>query len=383
MNNFGIDAISCYVPNYYLDIKTLSEADNSLGQEKISICPPDEDIVTMATNAAWRITRQLTTEELNSIEAVLFATESGIDFSKSAASYVHRLLNLSKRCRVIELKQACYGATAGLQLGLALIKQNPQKKVLLLASDVARYALQSTAESSQGAGAVAMLLTANPHILAIQLESGFYSEEVMDFWRPNYCTEAFVDGKYSCEVYLRALEACWRDYATLSGRKFLDHTAFCYHMPVPKLAEMAHRRLAKINGIKLNSEETTHQMALALQYGRIIGNCYTASLYLGIASLLENASESLAGKRLGLYSYGSGCSGEYFSGLIAQNYNSHLFKAEHQAMLANRDALTCEQYHEFYNFKLPQDGSNYSTPEYSKHAKFRLAGISEHKRIYT
>ena len=374
---FGIDQISFYVPNYYLDVGLLSQADNTLGQKKMNICPPDEDIVSMAANASLRIVSKLSEDELNNIELLLFATESGIDFSKSAGTYVHRLLNLPNRCRVLELKQACYAGTAGLQLALTYLTQNPTKKALVIASDVARYSLNTSAESSQGAGAVAMLLSANPRVLVLEPESGFYSEEVMDFWRPNYAREAFVNGKYSCEVYLDVLGKCWNDYSKLSGRNFNDHDYFCYHTPVPKLAEIAHRRLAKINGIKL-----TTGIDLALEYGREVGNCYTASLYIGIISLLEHSIDDLSNKRIGLYSYGSGCTGEYFCVKILPNYQASLFTLEHKSMLNNRKSLSYSEYLEFYNFKLPEDGSNYSVPVYEKTGKFHLVGINMHQRIY-
>ncbi len=108
----GIDQISFYTSQYFLDLKTLAEARGvdpekfytGIGQEKMSIPPPDEDIVTMAAGAANRL-KEL--GALEGIEALLFATESGIDQSKAAGMFVHGLLGLPERCRVVELKQAC------------------------------------------------------------------------------------------------------------------------------------------------------------------------------------------------------------------------------------------------------------------------------------
>src|SRR5262249_58124842 len=47
-----------------------------------------------------------------------------------------------------------------------------------------------------------------------------------------------------------------------------------------------------------------------------VGNTYTASLYLCLAALLEREGPRLAGQRLGLFSYGSGCCAEVFTGLV-------------------------------------------------------------------
>ena len=63
----------------------------------------------MGTNAAYPL---MIDKELDDVDLLLFSTESGIDQSKAAGIYVHRLLNLSSNCRTVELKQACYSGTA-------------------------------------------------------------------------------------------------------------------------------------------------------------------------------------------------------------------------------------------------------------------------------
>lgn len=388
MSNVGIDAIAFYTPHYYLDLRVLAEArgvdpnkyHTGLGQEKMAVIPPDEDVVTMAADAGSRVLKDV---DLNDIDLLLFATESAVDQSKASGIFVHRLLNLPSRCRVVELKQACYSATAGLQMALPMLREDPNKKILLIASDVARYGLKSSAESSQGGGAVAMILSQNPRILAVEPESGFHTEDVMDFWRPNYREEAIVDGKYSCDLYLRLVQKTWEQYTDLSRRTFSDHTRFCYHVPVPRLVEKAHQCLAKFNGLpKLSSEELNEQLGPSLQYGRVIGNCYTAALYLSLISLLENTPNDLSNQRIGFYSYGSGCVAEFFSGVVQKGYQDRLKKNDHQKMLKNRQSLTEAEYTDFYNFRYPVDGGSLVINQHHQESRYRLAAIEEHKRIY-
>jgi hydroxymethylglutaryl-CoA synthase len=396
MINVGIDAIDFYVPHYYLDLKDLAVARGidpekfcvDLGQQSMAIVPPGEDVVTLAANAAAKVLRQ-SKISVNDIAMLLFATESSFDCSKAAGMYLHRLLHLPQECRVVELKQACYGATAGLQLALPFLRQNPNKKVLLVASDIARYDLNSAAESSQGAGAVAMVLAASPRLLAIEQESGVCAKEVMDFWRPNYCDVALVDGWLSCDAYLKMLLEAWSSYVELSQRTFDDHQRFCYHTPVPKLVERAHRRLAKKNGYTvLNDAEFELQVGESFVYNRVIGNTYTASLYLGIISLLDNAAEDLQGKRIGLYSYGSGSVAEYFSAVVMLGYRACLQPSVgasgsvHQRQLELRQRLSYAEYEQFYNFKLPHDGSSFVVPQQYEVGEFKLAKIEKHQRIY-
>ena len=166
---FGIDKISFYVPGIYLTVQSLAkkhEVDynkylTGLGQEKIAILPENEDIITMAANAAYNI---ITEEDKEAIDFVIFATETAIDQSKSAAIYIHSLLNLKPSCKALEIKQACYSSTAGLRIAINHIKANLSSKVLLVASDNARYQMNSNAEVTQGCGAVAMIISKNPSI---------------------------------------------------------------------------------------------------------------------------------------------------------------------------------------------------------------------------
>jgi hydroxymethylglutaryl-CoA synthase len=383
----GIDTLAIYTPHYVLDLARLAHARGidpdkffiGLGQRQMSVPPPGEDIVTMAANAAYQA---LQGSEASEIEMLLFATESGTDQSKAAGLYVHDLLRLPERCRVVELKQACYAGTAAIQLALPFLRENPQKKALFIAADVARYGLKTAGESSQGAGAIAMVLAANPRILTFEREYGVSTENIMDFWRPNYLHEALVEGKYSSKMYLSMLEKCWAQYQALSGRRFDDHLYYCYHVPVPRLVEKAHAHLFKLNqGETLSREMAAKHVHYSLEYGRQIGNSYTASLFISLASLLDGVPTNLAGQRIGFYSYGSGCVAEYFSGVVQAGYREVLYTDDHRALLASRLPLTYAEYVTFYNFHYPQDGSRMDIPAYQT-GGFRLTHCDEHKRFY-
>ncbi len=384
---FGIDRACFYSPAYYLDLTTLAAARGvekdkyliGLGQAEMAVIPPDEGIVTMAASAASKL---LEHEDKSKIRTLLLATESGVDHSKSAGVYVHRLLELPPNTRTIELKQACYAGTGALQLALGYLHQNPDEKVLLITSDIARYGLNTPGESSQGGGAVAMLLSANPRLISIESGSGLFTEDIMDFWRPNYREEALVEGKISCEQYLKALKESFQDYSQRTRRVFSDHQHFLYHIPFPRLAEKAHQKLSLIcEHTKPSSEETNKLLNPSLIYSKKIGNCYTGSLYLGLISLLENHPDNLSNQRIGFYSYGSGCVAEFFSGIIQKDYQDHLFKNYHQDLLAERVLLDIKQYENFYSYLLNKEGQLQTLPEHTR-GNYRLSKIENHQQIY-
>jgi len=380
--NIGIDQISFYTSQYFLDLRTLAEARGvdsdkyviGIGQSKMGIPPPDEDVVTMAASAAFQLKEK---GALDGVETLLFATESAIDQSKAAGLFAHSLLGLPSRCRVVELKQACYSATVALRMAMGLVAMRPQSKVLVIASDIARYELGSPGESTQGCGAVAFTVSADPRLLNIDPEAGFYADDVMDFWRPNYLSEALVDGKFSTLVYIKALKAAWKQYAEESGRSLDDFARFCYHIPFTRMAAKAHQKLAR----GISDEDLEKVIGESLIYNREAGNCYSASLYVGMTSLLDNASENLSGKRIGLYSYGSGCVGEFFSGTVQPGYRAALLTKPHQKLLSDRAELTFQQYEDIYHYGIPTDGGKHNFPQYCT-GPFRFAGVDAHKRIY-
>ena len=218
----GIHDLEITTTHHVVDLTDLAHSNGTepakyrlgLGQDQFSFPAPDEDIVTMGAAAALPLIERNGAE---GIRTVMFATESGVDQSKAAGVPVQRLLGLPSQVRVVELKQACYGGTAALQAALGIVARNPNERVLIISSDIARSQLDSPGEPTQGAGAVAMLVSANPALLVIEAAAGLFTDDVDDFWRPNDSTTAVVDGKLSMSAYLDALSGAWADLQTQGG----------------------------------------------------------------------------------------------------------------------------------------------------------------------
>jgi hydroxymethylglutaryl-CoA synthase len=348
-----------------------------IGQRSMSVPAADEDIVTLAASAAAPIVARHGSDR---IRTVVFATESSIDQAKAAGIYVHSLLGLPSACRVVELKQACYGATAALQFAIGLVKRDPAQQVLVIASDVSKYALDSPGEATQGAAAVAMLVSADPALVRIEDPSGVFTADVMDFWRPNYLTTALVDGQESISAYLQAVEGTWKDYGEQGGRSLEDFAAFCYHQPFTKMAYKAHRHLLNYCGYDTDKDAIEAAIGQTTAYNTVIGNSYTASVYLGLAALLDQADD-LTDRAIGFLSYGSGSVAEFFAGTVVPGYKEHLRTEQNRESIDRRQPVDYAGYRELHQRSFPTDGGDYATPEQTSSA-FRLAGISGHKRIY-
>ncbi|MBX3222617.1 MAG: hydroxymethylglutaryl-CoA synthase [Labilithrix sp.] len=330
-NTIGIDAIAVATPRAYLDLVDLAAArgvpsdkyTKGLGAIRMAIADRDEDPVTLATDAAARMFARGRIDTAR-IGYAAVGTETAIDHSKPVASYVHGLLGLPQSCRVFDAKHACFGGTAALMGALEWIASGAARgrTALVVCTDIARYELGSPGEPTQGAGAVAMLVSERPRLLELEVgRTGTFARDVHDFWRPLDRRDALVDGHFSVSCYLDAVAGAfgeWRDEDARRGGDPLVRTA--YHVPYVKMAKKADRHRAMVSeGLDEAAAEArfAREVAPSLAFAAEVGNVYTGSLYMALAALLHAEAGVLEGSRVGLFSYGSGCGAEFFAGRVA------------------------------------------------------------------
>ena len=379
----GIDKLAFATTDKYMDLRELAAARNvdpdkytiGIGQDLQAVVPPTQDIVTLAAAAAQKL---LTPAIVQRISTVIVATESGIDNSKAAAIYVKQLLGLGDFVRTVELKEACYSATAGLQFARGIVALNPQEEVLVIAADIARYGLNTPGEVTQGAGAVAMIVSQNPRVLAIEDTSVSLTKDIMDFWRPLYATEAFVDGKYSTSVYIDCFREVLTRYQQLTGRPLADFSALLFHLPFTKMGKKA---LEAVLGDRADATAERFRRALTASQAacRQVGNLYTGSLYLALMSYLQNG-EAQAGDRLGLFSYGSGAEGEFFTGILQPGFADYVLPLS--SALRDRQQVSVAEYERLFNQQLGMTAEDVNFSTEGDSAPFALAGQRDHQRQY-
>lgn len=354
----GIDALNAYGGHAYIHVKDLFEARgldlsrfNNLMMKKKSVGLPCEDAVTNAVNAAKPLLDRMSEEEKNTIELVITASESGLDFGKSLSNYIHTYLNLPRTCRMFEIKQACYGGTAALQMAAGIIAShpNPDMKALVIATDLPRAAVKMTyMEPSQGTGAVAMIISRSPRILALDYgATGYYGYDVWDTFRPQPDMET-GDPDLSLLSYLNCVEQSYRHYESrVEGADFCKtFHYFAFHTPFAGMVKGAHRKLmravAKAEAGRVE-EDFAERVSPSLTYCTEVGNIYSATVYLALSGLIDTV-ELTQPKRIGLFSYGSGCASEFFSGVITPESKKELAPMAIGQKLAERVHLSMEDY---------------------------------------
>lgn len=412
----GIDRISFATPHYYLNLTDLANARGidpnkftiGIGQSEQSVPPNHQDIVTLAAQAALPLLPHI---DSNRLKMLIVGTESGVDASKSSALYVQNLLKLTPWVRVVEVKEACYGGTAALMMACDYVRAHAEKdpQVLVIASDIARYGLATPGEVTQGAGAVAMLVSANPHVLKINDDSVVKSADIQDFWRPVYQDTALARGKFSTEQYIEFFCDVWQKYCAQNDCNFNDFAGLCFHLPYTKMGLKALKaamdscdNTCEDSCDNSNLSESSRNRLLSryetsTKYSRRVGNIYTGSLYLGLLSLLELDGLELdgcthenselpplkSGDKIGLFSYGSGAVGEFFSATLVPGFKDALFAREHADMLDSRVRLSVADYEAMFSSVAPYAPEDFvSDTSHRERANFFLEGISSQERHY-
>lgn len=383
----GIDKIGFATSQYVLKLQDLAEArgidpeklSKGLLLEELSIAPLTEDIVTLAASASDSI---LTEQERQEIDMVIVATESGIDQSKAAAVFVHGLLGIQPFARSFEIKEACYGATAALHYAKLHVENSPRSKVLVIASDIAKYGIETPGEPTQGAGSVAMLITQNPRIMAFNNDNVAQTRDIMDFWRPNYSTTPYVNGVYSTQQYLDSLKTTWLEYQKRYQLTLDDFAAVCFHLPYPKLALKGLKKIMDKSLPQEKKDLLQKHFDQSILYSQKVGNIYTGSLFLGLLSLLENTDSLKAGDKIALYSYGSGAVAEFFSGELVEGYEAYLDK-DRLNKLNQRTVLSVSEYEKVFFEEVDLDETNSAQFAGYENQDFALVEIVDHQRRYS
>ena len=328
-----------------------------------------------------------------------------------------------EHCGGVETKFACVSGSYALYDNTNWIRAGEAegKHALVVVSDIAKYDMGSSGEMTQGAGAVVMLLNDNPRLLAFDPKVTATSiKDEYDFYRPFGKETPIVHGQYSNLLYMiqvrKALES-YKKKVISSGliniktdETILDHMDYInMHLPYSNMGKKAlaylvrheWRQLPRWGKIlqdiemkepipkdprgtiesvlgdeefmardheftKLFTRTQEYQeiyeskLASSLVASTMIGNLYTASLYLGFRSSLEfeyKKGIDLEGKRIGFGSYGSGSSAMVFSGVVQPEYKEIVNNMNLEMEIGNRKRLTWEEYEELHENKLSPEES--------------------------
>ena len=272
MSAVGISGFAAYLPPYRTNLEDwCSWTEGSWDKLKdvvghsFRMRGHHQNVYTMAANAVLKLIQQYNIDP-RSVGYFAFGTESSTDNSAGAViikGIVDQGLEklglppLSRHCEVPEYKHACLGGVYAMK-GAAryLAVDGEDSKAIVVSADIAEYARGSTGEPTQGAGAVAMLLEADPKLLEIDLKRAGTSADYRgpDFRKPflrfsqqkasaNAQLRDFpvFNGFYSTNCYIDAMLVALNNMFTKRGldrAEYLKKMAAVFlHRPYTRMPE--------------------------------------------------------------------------------------------------------------------------------------------------
>ncbi|KAL5748640.1 hypothetical protein ACOSQ2_025937 [Xanthoceras sorbifolium] len=373
--NVGILAMDIYFPPTCIQQEALEAHDGAskgkytigLGQDCMAFCTEVEDVISMSLTVVTSLLEKykIDPKQIGRFEV---GSETVIDKSKSIKTF---LMQIFEKCGNTDIEgvdstNACYGGTAALFNCVNWVESSSWdgRYGLVVCTDSAVYA-EGPARPTGGAAAIAMLIGPDAPMAFESKFRGSHMSHAYDFYKPNLASEyPVVDGKLSQTCYLMALDTCYKyfcsKYEKLEGKQFSmsDADYFVFHSPYNKLVQKSFARLVYNDFMRNASsidvaakeklgpfstlsgdesyqsrdlEKVSQQVAKPLYDAKVqpttlvpkqVGNMYTASLYAAFVSLIHYKHSELAGKRVVLFSYGSGLSSTMFSLKLSEGQNS-------------------------------------------------------------
>ena len=270
--NIGISGLAAYLPPYRVNLEAWCQWNND-SWDKVSnvvgtsyrLPGPDENAYTMAATAVMRLIDNYGIDP-SRIGYLAFGTESSTDNSAGAV-IIKGMVNeallaqdrpmISRYCEVPEFKHACLGGVYAMKAAARYLALDGEgRQAIVVCADIAEYQRGTSGEPTQGAGAVAMLIEADPKLLTIELKASGSSSDYRgpDFRKPfsrfmSQTGSAFqrprdfplFNGKYSTTCYIDEVLAATAHLVSKlegSGRKFLrSMLAVFLHRPYQRMAE--------------------------------------------------------------------------------------------------------------------------------------------------
>ncbi|KZF19762.1 hydroxymethylglutaryl-CoA synthase [Xylona heveae TC161] len=373
-----------------------------LGQTKMSFCDDREDIYSLALTTLSSLFRKYNIDPKN-VGRLEVGTETLLDKSKSVKSVLMQLFEESGNANVegIDTVNACYGGTNAIFNSINWVESSAWdgRDAVVVTGDIALYK-KGAARPTGGAGCVALVIGPDAPVIFEPGLRGSYMQHAYDFYKADLTSEyPIVDGHYSIRCYTEAVDNCYKAYnarekalqqkgetnGVVNGDAAnektpldrFDHVLF--HSPTCKLVSKSYARLLyndflanpshpafesvpadlrELDYEKSLSDRNIEKTFLALSKKRfqervqpgvqvptMCGNMYSASVYGSLCALLSNVdSAAIQGRRIGVFSYGSGLASSFFSLRVVGSTEAFQQKLDLHARLDARRTVAPEVY---------------------------------------
>jgi len=334
MMDVGIVSYGAYIPRYRIRPEEIGRVwgvdGKAMGKglfiNQKSVPSPDEDVVTIAAEAARGMMARVPDVDPKDIGAVYVGSESHPYAVKPTATIIAEAINATPNLTAADMEFACKAGTAGIQVCMGLVGSGMVRYGVAIGADTSQGAPGDALEYSASAGGAAYLIGSENIIAKINRTLSF-TTDTPDFWRREGQPYPKHGGRFTGEpAYFRHVTSAAKMMLEAMGTKPEDYDYAIFHQPNGKFPT----RVAAQLGF------TNEQIAQGLLTPEI-GNTYSGAVPLGLASVLDVAKP---GDRIFVTSYGSGAGSDAFDITVTDNIKK--YKRENAATVAQRMAKTVE-----------------------------------------
>ena len=303
----GIISYGTYIPKYRLRLseianvwgKDSNEIENGLKILEKAVPGFDEDAVTMGIEAAKKAVGMANISP-SSLQSLYVGSESHPYAVNPSSTIIGEYLGIGNNYFAADLEFACKAATAGIQVTVGLLGSKEIKYGLVVGSDTAQGKPHDALEYTAASAACAYILgNKESEIILKILEMSSVSSDTPDFWRRDGAKFPSHFGRFTGEpAYFSHVLQEGKNLLTKNKLKPQDFDYCVFHMPNGKFPRIAAKKLGF----------TPDQLAPSLVVDKI-GNPYSASSLIGLASVLDIAKPS---QKIFFVSYGSGAGSDGF-----------------------------------------------------------------------
>lgn len=312
----GIVSYGVYVPRYRItpaEIGRVWGTDGEavglgLGVRKKSVPAPDEDTITISTEAL-RTALIRGGIDPQQIGALYVGSESHPYAVKPTATVVAQAVGATPNLTAADFEFACKAGTAAIQTCLGLVGAEMIRYGVAIGTDTSQGAPGDALEYSASAGGAAFVIGRERVICRVE-RTVSYTTDTPDFWRREGQKYPSHGGRFTGEpAYFRHVTECAHQLMDAVGTTPKEYGHVVFHQPNGKFPQRVGKQLGFSDA--------------QMKYGLVtpsIGNTYSGAALIGLANVLDHSGP---GERILMVGYGSGAGSDAFDLVTTEEIASY------------------------------------------------------------
>lgn len=306
-NEVGIIGYGVSLPRYRIKASEIARvwgrSAKRLPVEEKTVAGPDEDVVTIATEAAKYALRRSEIDP-SGLGAVIVGTESKPYAVKSSGTIVAEAIGAPSTILAADYEFACKAGTEAFQTCIGLVGSKMVEYAMAIGADTAQGRPGDELELTAASGGAAFVFCLRSSSCLASLEGSYsFVTDTPDFWRREGQAYPRHSGRFTEEpAYFKHITSSVSGLLNELGLRSSDFKYAVFHQPNSRMPVEVGERLGF-------GPEAMRAGLLAPE----VGNTYAGATPLGLAAVLDVASP---GERILAASFGSGAGSDAFSFVV-------------------------------------------------------------------